>query len=437
MPLLPVLLLYNLLLPLALLGLLPASVLKMRRRGGYGSKFWQRFGFFDKATATRLAEVQGRCRWIHAVSVGEVNVARKLIRELLRAEPSVPVVLSVTTSTGFAVACDKAPPELTVIYSPVDLALVVGPVFARIRPRQFILVEAEVWPNLVRVMQRAKVPVVLVNARLSPRSEQRYRRFKWLVAPIFGMLDRVLVQEPEDVARWEGIGAGPGRVMVTGSIKFDQKGQAAPVRAAAFQELLRAAFGGVLPQVVLAASTHLGEETALARVWLDLREDFPETKLLVAPRHAERRTEVMEELAALGLKVALRSTLDPEAAASCPAEVLIVDSTGELADWQALAAVVIVGKSFLAKGGQNPAEAIAAGVPVLTGPHMENFAALMKLLLAEKGIRQTQDLEELKRAWRGVLTNPEEARAMAVRGRAALARHAGATRRTAACLALS
>ena len=132
MPLLLVLLIYNLLLPFALLVLLPVSVLKMRRRGGYGAKFWQRFGFFDKAAAAQLEAVRGRCRWMHAVSVGEVNVARKLIRELLKQAPDIPVVLSVTTSTGYAVAHDKAPAGLTVIYSPVDLALVVGPVFARI-----------------------------------------------------------------------------------------------------------------------------------------------------------------------------------------------------------------------------------------------------------------------------------------------------------------
>ena len=174
------------------------------------------------------------------------------------------MVLSVTTSTGYAVACDKAPAELTVIYSPVDLALVVGPVFARIQPRQFILVEAEVWPNLVRVMQRARVPVVLVNARLSPRSERRYRRFRWLVAPVFGMLDKVLVQEPEDVARWEAIGARPGTVQVTGSIKFDLLGQAAssPERVAEFRGLLAGVFGGNVPRVVLVASSHAGEEQA-------------------------------------------------------------------------------------------------------------------------------------------------------------------------------
>lgn len=436
MPLLLVLLIYNLLLPFALLVLLPLSVIKMRRRGGYGSRFWQRFGFFDRATAGRLEAVSGRCRWMHAVSVGEVNVARKLIRELLRQEPDIPVVLSVTTSTGYAVACDQAPPELTVIYSPVDLALVVGPVFARIRPRQFILVEAEVWPNLVRVMKRAGVPVILVNARLSPRSEKRYRSFRWLVGPVFGMLDRVLVQEPGDVARWQAIGANPGSVQVTGSIKFDQQDQAASSveRVQIFQDLVRGVFGGILPRVVLLASSHAGEELAVAGLWQQLRQDFPDVRLLIAPRHAERRAEVLAAMATAGLPAVLRSSL-PLAGETVP-EVLIVDSTGELRDWQAFAELVIIGKSFLSRGGQNPAEAIAAGVPVLTGPHMENFGALMHLLLDARGICQVEDLAGLGRELQKYLNGPGGALEMARRGKAALGRHAGATRRTAEVLHL-
>ena len=435
-----VLLVYNVLLPFGLLVLLPMSVVKMRRRGGYGKKFWQRFGFFDAETAGRLEAVRGRGRWIHAVSVGEVNVARKLIGELLHAEPDVPVVLSVTTSTGYAVAVEGAPAGLVVIYSPVDLALVVGPVFARIRPRQFILVEAEVWPNLVRVMQRAGVPVVLVNARLSPRSERRFRQFRWLVAPIFGMLDEVLVQEAEDVPRWLGIGARAGRVVVVGSVKFDQVGQGvgAAERMRHYEDLLRRVFGGVRPRVVLGASTHGAEELALAEIWQGMRQDFPDVRLLLAPRHAERRGEVTAALEGAGLRVALRSALgkemldegDEKVGAPSDVDVLVIDTTGELREWQGLAAVVVIGKSFLAKGGQNPAEAIAAGVPVVVGPHMENFAALMRLLLGEEGIRQVGGLDELGGALREMLEDTASANAMAARGRAALERHAGATRRT-------
>lgn len=434
MPLRLVLLIYNLLLPFALLILLPASVLKMRKRGGYGSKFRERFGFFGTLEKQRLAAGAGRCVWIHAVSVGEVNVARKLVDQLLRLRPELPVVLSVTTSTGYAVAREKAPASLTVIYSPIDLPPVARSVFRRIRPTQFILVEAEVWPNLVRFAQKSGVPVRLVNARLSPRSERRYLRFRALAAPVFEMLDAVMVQEDEDVARWTGIGVRPGRVRVTGSVKYDQSGSgsASPQRMEEFRGLLRSCWNGELPGLILAASTHAGEEQALGAVWRDMMGEFPGLRLLIAPRHAERRAEVRAALEALGLKVALRSLPFPQG--DVPPDVLVVDSTGELRHWQGLSRVVIIGKSFLASGGQNPAEAIAAGVPVLAGPNMQNFTPLMRLLTEARGIRQVGDLDQAGGALRGMLEHPEEARAMALRGKAALDRHAGAAARTAALL---
>lgn len=421
------LLLYSLLLPVGLLVLLPASLWKMRRRGGGGRAFWQRFGFFGSGVKARLAAGQGRAWWIHAVSVGEVNVAKKLIAEILRRQPDRLLVLSVTTSTGYAVALENATPGLTVIYSPVDIGLIASSVLRRVRPEKYILMEAELWPNLVRRANRRGIPVVLANARLSPRSERRYRRFRAVAGPLFSMLDLVMVQEASDVARWAGIGVPADRIRVTGSIKYDLAGGRAADRTGEFRELLEGLWGRPLPPLLLAASTHAGEEKALGGVFLQLQTEVPEVKFLVAPRHFERRAEVAADLSALGLTVALRSAL-PEAPAQ--AEVLIIDSTGELADWQALAGAVVIGKSFLAEGGQNPAEAIAAGVPVFTGPHMENFLPLMELLTKVDGISQLPGLEALADAVRPALTHPETARAGALRGRAALEAHRGAASRT-------
>ena len=421
------LLLYNLLLPFALLIMLPGSLLKLRRRGG-GAGFWQRFGMFDEDANARLIAGQGKTWWIHAVSVGEVGVAQKLIAEIRRRDPNRPLVLSVTTPTGHAVALKDAPENLTVIYSPLDLGWIVRAVLSRIRPAKYILMEAELWPNLVRQAQKRGIPVTLANARLSPRSERRFRRFRPLAGPLFSMLDRVLVQDESDVARWSGIGVPPERIRVTGSIKYDLAGGTNAVRTEEFRTLLRGLWGDPLPPLLLAASTHPGEEQALAKLFIELRREFPALVLLVAPRHFERHAEVAADLKSCGLRVALRSAL-PESPPQ--PDALIIDSTGELRDWQALASVVVIGKSFLAEGGQNPAEAIAAGVPVVTGPHMENFAPLMELLLQADGITRVDSLEALPRALREVLANPDAARAAAARGREALDRHRGATARTA------
>ena len=421
------LLLYNLLLPIGLLILLPASIVKMRRRGGYGAAFWQRFGSFKAEVKARLHRGRGKSWWIHAVSVGEVNVARKLIAEILRGEPDRPLVLSVTTSTGHAVAVKDAPANLTVIYNPVDFGWIVRSVLRTIQPQKYILMEAELWPNLVRRAKKRGIPVVLANARLSPRSERRYRRWRWLAAPLFSMLDRLLVQDESDVERWVRIGAPRERIAVTGSIKYDL---AAPVRTERVEEfrlLLQRLWGDPLPPLLLAASTHAGEEKALASVFMELRREFPAAVFLLAPRHFERCGEVLAELRSQGLNVALRSALGDSPQRP---DLLLIDSTGELRDWQALAGVVVIGKSFLATGGQNPAEAIAAGVPVITGPHMGNFQPLMELLRNAGGITEVPSVEMLLPALHRTFSNLREARAAAARGREALERHRGAAART-------
>jgi 3-deoxy-D-manno-octulosonic-acid transferase len=426
------LLLYNLLLPFGLLILLPASVLKMRRRGGYGAAFWQRFGFFKTDVKARLCAGRGKAWWIHAVSVGEVNVARKLIAEIQRREPERPLVLSVTTSTGHAVAVKDAPANLTVIYNPVDFGWVVRAVLRLVQPEKYILMEAELWPNLVRRAKKRGIPVALANARLSPRSERRYRRWRWLAGPLFSMLDLVLVQDELDAGRWAGIGVPMERIRCTGSIKYDLAGAGPPERVDEFRKLLEELWGTPLPMFLTGASMHQGEEKMLGGVFLELRKEFPALACLAVPRHFERREEVKADLTALGLRTALRSSLTN--AAPKP-DVLIIDSTGELRDWQALATAVVIGKSFLATGGQNPAEAIAAGVPVFAGPHMENFEALMGLLRGARGITEVDSPEALTVALREALTDLEGARAVALRGRAALELHRGAAARTAEAIA--
>jgi hypothetical protein len=241
-----------LLLPFVLVVLLPASLVKMRRRGGYGAKFWQRFGVFDAATRARLEAGRGRAWWLHAVSVGEVNVARKLIGERLKVAPGDPVVLSVTTSTGYAVAVKDAPEALTVIYSPVDLLPVPGRLLGLIRPVVLVLVEAEVWPNLVWGARRRGIPVVLANARLSPRSERRYGKVRALVEPVFGLLTRVLVQDASDAARWASIGVPAERIVLSGSVKYDLAGAVREERVPEFRGILERVWGPGHP-VILAA----------------------------------------------------------------------------------------------------------------------------------------------------------------------------------------
>ncbi len=429
--------LYNLFLPIGLVFMLPGAIIKMRRRNGRWRDLAQRIGCFDEATRKAINALPQRERlWVHAVSVGEVNVAKKLITRLLKTQPDLGIVLSTTTPTGHAIAAELAAQHtgrLVAIFSPVDLPGVGRLMLERINPTQLILVEAEVWPNLTSSAERLGIPVSLVNARLSPRSERRYRKFRQLAEPLFRMLKQVLVQEEGDIARWEGLGVDRGRIHLTGSIKYDPEGAVVP--AAKIDEL-RAVLTqtGVSPSqpTLLAASTHAGEELEFARMFQRLREKIRDLALLIVPRHVERSAEIVSALNTIGIVPALRS--DPASRVDSTAPVFIIDTTGELAAWQHLTTLVVVGKSFLAEGGQNPAEAALAQKPVLFGPHMENFKPLVELLLKENGARQVASFVELESACLALLQDPAKAAEMGRSGHHALQAHQGATQQSAARL---
>lgn len=432
--------LYNLALPPFLLAALPGSLLKMKRRGGGVRDFGQRLGLYRRETLARVAAME-KPWWIHAVSVGEVLVAAKLIAEIRRQSPSTPLLLTTTTSTGHAVARRELPPEVPVFYNPADLPMAVERALDAFRPGRLILVEAEIWPNLLHAAKAWGVPVSLVNARLSPRSERRFRAARGIVGPIFAQLDHAFVPEPEDVDRWAALGVRPQTLTATGSLKHDYEGLADDPRRADFDALLGTVWPGPRPPLLLAASTHPGEEAALARVFLRLREKIPALRLMAAPRHVERRAAVEAELRALGLSVLRRSSLNKTAAApplalaeSAPPDVFLIDTTGELRAWQPLADAVVIGKSFLSEGGQNPVEALMAGRPVAAGPHMENFGPLMETLLRHQGIIQVPGLDALPAALLPLFQDKTAAAALARRAQNALSPHQGATRRTAQAL---
>ncbi len=424
--------LYNLLLPPALVILLPLSARKMWKRGGYGGRFWQRVGVFSEHDRIRLATPQDI--WIHAVSVGEVLVARKLIDALNRARSGLAITLSTTTSTGYAVAEKNAPANLAVIYNPIDLPGVVDAVFALVRPRHVVLVEAEVWPNLVACARRDGVPVTLVNARMSDRSARRYLRFRRLVAPIFAQLDRVLVQDAEDVTRWESLGIASDRVTRVGSLKYDQENLPTPKGIGCFRTVLDQLWPETPRRILLAASTHPGEECLVAGIGRRLRADFPDLRIAVVPRHAERREELSNELGGHGFSVVRRSELGETVSPADPGAVFLIDSTGELGAWTVLADLVVIGKSLLAHGGQNPVEAVAAGKPVVLGPNMQNFRPLTRSLLQRHAVRQIASADGLEAELRGLLASPSAARAMAGRAAAIFDEHHGANARAAAIL---
>lgn len=422
------LLIYNLAFPLVFIFLLPGILLRTLRRGNLRDKFGQRFGRYDAAARARF--VGRRWLWIHSISVGETLVALKLAREIHAQAPEFQIALSVTTSTGFALANDAACDWLAALYNPIDSPRCVRDALDLIQPEKLLLVEGEVWPNLVAECRERGIPVSLVNARLSPRSERRMLVTRFWVSPIFRLLDGVLVPEPDDVARWHSLGVLAEKIRVTGSIKFDSP-TGAPTREGEFRALLAPLGVTEKTPILLGGSTWFPEEKILAEILPRLRTEFPDLFLILVPRHVERCAEILRSLAPLCVARRTALLLAP------PCDALLVDTTGELRDWYSLATIVFVGKSLpqvAQPGGQNPAEPAALGKPVLCGPRMDNFAALVTHMLAHGAVRTVSDPASLEREAAALLRDPAARAAMASAAATALASHAGATQRTARML---
>ena len=411
---------YRLLLPLLFLAAFPGWIVKMLRRGGFGTALGERLAIYGTDSDF---EPCGAVH-VHAVSVGESLLALKLIREWKAAEPDRRFVLATGTATGHAVATAAAVDGLRVTYAPLDFRWMVRRYFGRFEPSQVVLIEGEAWPHLLMECRKRSIPISLVNARMSPRSARRYRKAAGWIRPLFGMLDAVAVQEAEDVSIWKDLGVAEENIHLTGSLKFDPGGGEMPAKRAEFSDLLEH-FGKGRP-VVLAASTHAGEDAWIAEA---IRDAAPEALPVIVPRHAERRGEVRAELEAGGFEVVARSAFHDPVRSVDGSVVFLIDSTGELKDWTAHADVVIIGKSFFAEGGQNPAEAILAGKPVICGPHMENFEPLASRLAKEKGCLVAGDAKGLRDAIRAAL-EPAKAAELTDRASRLLGPHHGATERT-------
>jgi 3-deoxy-D-manno-octulosonic-acid transferase len=417
-----ILFLYNLLFPIGLLLFLPGYLVKMTRRGNYRANFGQRIGLYSRKLRARLAN--HRVTWIHAVSVGEVAIALKLATRLKQLDADFFCVLTTTTTTGFSFAQKNTPTWIEVMYNPIDFWPIIRRALDVIKPVQIILVEAEVWPNLASQSRKRGIPLALANARLSFRSEKRFRRFRFFVAPIFRQLDLVCVPEKEDVPRWRDLGLDERHIAVTGSIKYDTEEQQSDGSSA--RKFLGALGINAGRPVLLGGSTHAGEEEILVRIFLALRQEFPTLFLIIAPRHVERVRALRAELEKHSLGVSVRSEI-PAARADC----LLIDTTGELRDWYYTATVVFVGKSLTAHGGQNPVEPIVAGKPVIFGPNMENFAGLVKSLVRQRAAIQVNDADCLQRELARLLRDQDERARLVANATAVLATHRGATAHTA------
>lgn len=334
--------------------------------------------------------------WIHAVSVGEVLTARPLARDLRSRYPKLRLFLSTTTLAGQQLARRSVHDVDAVFYFPFDLTFFVRRTLNLVRPRLFIMMETEIWPNLLRECRRRGIKTAIVNGRLSQRSYPRYRLIRGFMRGVLGDIDRFCVQSEESARRFLDLGASPSRVTVTGSLKFDSLDLPTGIHARARDRVLRHFRVPTSRPVIVAGSTMKGEEAAVLRAYRRVRSAAPNTLLILAPRHPERFGDVARMSREEGLKTALRSELAIDAEPR--ADVVILDSIGELATIYQIATVVFVGGSLVATGGHNILEPAVFGKPIVFGPHMQNFAEIAAAFVTNGAAIQVRGDRELDEA---------------------------------------
>ncbi len=401
---------------------------RLRRRGDWVRGFGQRFAIYDPSVKQALTNRD--IIWVHAVSVGEVNLCTQLIHALEPRAPNLKIVVSCTTTTGMAELRRRLPTHITKIYYPLDRRKFVRRALAQFDPKVIVLVEAEIWPNFLWRARDLKIPLFLANARLSDRSYPRYKKLGWLFRPLFASFEGVGCQNEEDAQRLRAVGCRPETVQVVGNLKFD---------AAKLSEQRKLDVRGLLRQIgvaddallLVAGSTHDGEELLLADMAARLRQKFPKLFLILVPRHFERCNDLGQKLKARGVKFILRNAVFANTQLRAgEVDCLVVNTTGELKFFYEPASVVFVGKSLMAIGGQNPIEPGAQGKAIVFGPHMENFADITRTFLKKDAAVQVKNAEQLELALAELLANPARRAELGGHALDVVAENLGAVERT-------
>lgn len=375
-----------------------------------------------------------QCIWFHAVSVGEVLQLQNLLEMTTARCPDAELLITTTTDTGFEVARTKYP-QHTVSYFPLDLSWAVRRAVASIRPSLVVLVELELWPNFVFAVRQQSIPLALINGRIGEKSFRGYSRIKPLVRHVLSCFNVMAVQNEVYAERLRALGASADKVVVTGNIKFDR---VESERGNPQTNELRCVFGlAEGEQVFIAGSTQSPEESIALDTWMALREEFPQLRLVLVPRHKERFDEVASLVLKKGLPLRRRSSAGSEATAASEVAVdnsvppvLLLDTLGELGACWGLADIAFVGGSLTNRGGQNMLEPGGYGAAVLFGPNTWNFRDVAESLLAQEAARVVTDSESLTHAVRDLLAHPEKANRMGQAARCFVASQRGATSRT-------
>ncbi len=389
------LLLYNILYSIFVLCFLPVLLIREK----YRRSLLIRLGILPQSLISKIAGQP--VIWLHTVSVGEVLACRGLIKDLQQQYRNFRLVISTVTGTGNSIARKLVRPEDAVIYSPLDVSLIVKRVGDIINPRLFIIAETEIWPNIVMHLAKKAVPIILLNGRVSANSLRGYKIIRRFLKQVLRNFSLFCMQTQEDARRIIDLGADKDKVKVTGNMKFDirMSGSGRQKSDLGLSEK---------EQLFIAGSTHRGEERIILQVYRELIKEHLNLRLLIAPRHIERVPEIERLISRLGFNAQRVSRLGltqrPQNHRLRP--VLVLDSVGQLNGLYALAEVVFIGGSLVAHGGQNPIEPAVFARAIIFGPAMSNFSQIVKVFLSKKAAIMVKDARQLKDICSRLLNQP-------------------------------
>ncbi|MFH1883738.1 MAG: 3-deoxy-D-manno-octulosonic acid transferase [Planctomycetota bacterium] len=403
----------------------PVVVYRAVRHKRYRTGWDQRFGKITRRSPTK------KCIWLHAVSVGEVNAAKTIVKELKNKFGDFEIVISTTTDTGFARATNLFSENHQVFFFPFDFSRIMRRAFSNIRPAICLLMELEVWPNFVQIAQQLNVPVIVVNGRISDKSYPAYKRIKPIAKKFFSKISLILAQTEQYAQRFIELGCPDEKVIVTGSLKYDTAQIAEEVEGA---DVLAAQLNINDERLWVAGATGNDEEKILLDVYQNLKQQnrFSDLRLAIVPRKPERFDEVAQLIERRGFPL-IRYSRIKNNTAQLPANnqtIILGDTMGDLRKFYSLATIIFVGRSLVPMGGSDMTEAAALGKCTIFGPHAFNFKQTVDVLLKDNGAIMVKDKQELLQTMQKCLSEPDFAQEIAKNGQKVIRKNQGATTRT-------
>lgn len=391
---------YNFLLIAFLLILSPVWLLILLSGKKFRAGFVQKTGFLPEEVKREIEVFNRRPVWFHAVSVGETLAVKDLVKAFNKINPDIPVVFSTVTYTGHEIAKKRLSDIATVIYFPFDIGFITNKIISIVNPQVMVIVETEIWPNFSYNIAAKQIPLVLINGRISPKSFKNYKTFKFFISKILDKFTYFLMQAELDANRIVEMGAVKDKVKVVGNLKYDIKPNLTADEVEKLRNELNLKFDD---RVIIAGSTHAGEEKIILDIYLKLKKEINNLKLVIVPRHPERYQEVFDLVKEYNLDFAKRSQQETFEKAS----VYILDTMGELLSFYSISDIAFIGGTMIPKGGHNPLEPAVYSVPVVLGPHTFNFVDITKYMTEAGAAMQVQDETSLYETIYNLLVNIE------------------------------